>query len=169
MDRRCDAPPPYPAGVLLDLGPAHPLAATLVACWAALVTPALVRHDLAEHRLPNRLVHPGWPLAGIALVTAAIERGAAPVAALVAGVATAVALIGLALGGGLGMGDAKLAVPLAIGLALAHPARIAIAAPVALGIGAIAALVALARTRDRRARIPFGPPLLLGYWTGWLA
>ena len=155
--------------MLLDLGPAHPLAAALLACWAALVTLPLARHDFAEHRLPNRLVHPGWPLAGIALVTAAIEARALPLAALLAGVATALVLGALALGGGLGMGDAKLAAPLALGLALAHPARVAVAAVVALVLGAVIAIAMLVRTRDRRARIPFGPPLLLGYWTAWLA
>src|SRR6188768_3910265 len=76
--------------------------------YLAAVTPALVAIDLREHRLPNALVLPGYPVAGLGLVGEWIRTGQPPVIALVAGGASIVFLFALSLGGGMGMGDVKL-------------------------------------------------------------
>ncbi|RRJ86422.1 prepilin peptidase [Gulosibacter macacae] len=155
--------------MLLDTTFTYTAAALSVALWVALVTPKLVVTDLAEHRLPNDLVMPGWGVAGVALVVAWLEAGEFPLVTLLTSVAALVVLIGLGLAGGFGMGDAKLAVPLTVGLLLVHPMHAAVGALAAIVTGGVAALVTLVRRRDVSQRIPFGPWLLLGYWTGYLA
>lgn len=118
-------------------------AAGAIALWAAAVTPALVQHDLREFRLPNRLTLPGWWVAAGALAVVT------------------------PLTGGLGMGDVKLVLPLAVGLLLVHPQTALVAAMLTLCSGAIVALGTVIQQRNLRAHIPFGPPILLGYWTGY--
>jgi leader peptidase (prepilin peptidase)/N-methyltransferase len=111
--------------------------------------------DIEEHRLPNRLIG----LAALAGVCGALLAGArssvigAAVGALVAGSAVMI----VCLTRGVGMGDVKMA--FAIGLALGPLGFMA--APLAIGI---AALVAAAYGKAaRRARLPLGPSL----WFGW--
>ncbi|MBX3194706.1 MAG: prepilin peptidase [Microbacteriaceae bacterium] len=152
----------------------HP--STLAGVCLAAVTPELARVDLREHRLPNRMTVPGivvglvasglgvalsaTPGTGLAGAVLGATRGDALVP-LVAALAFGGALGVMALAGGIGMGDAKLAA--FIGLASPAPG-IALAAPVlAFLIGGVAALVVLVRA-GRGARIPFGPALLAGYW-----
>jgi leader peptidase (prepilin peptidase)/N-methyltransferase len=147
----------------LTLGPSPALVPALA---LAAVAPHLVRVDLAEHRLPNRLVvpaliagavgwglswlGPGWPTHGIPtlvpLVTAAVYGGV---------------LFVLALFGGMGMGDVKLAAA----LGLASPTLVvAVGSPLlAFVFGGVAALFVLIR-RGPSARIAFGPFLLAGYF-----
>ncbi|SJM66625.1 prepilin peptidase [Gulosibacter sp. 10] len=144
-------------------------AACLVACWVALVTPPLVRHDLAEHRLPNALVMPGWAVAATCIGLAWLSSSAFPLGALLAGAGAFLLALLAALGGGLGMGDAKLLLPLAAGLGLLGAEALLVAGLVAALSGGAAALALLLRGRGRGAKLPFGPFLLLGYWTGYLA
>jgi leader peptidase (prepilin peptidase)/N-methyltransferase len=127
--------------------------------YVAAVTPALIVIDVRDHRLPNRLVVPG-----IAVGLAAAAFGWSPVP-VVAGLAYGGFLWLLALGGGIGMGDVKLAVL----LGLASPAAgIAIgAALAAFVLGGVTASIALVR-RGRRTRIAFGPSMLGGYWVAVL-
>lgn len=136
----------------------------------AVVTGDLVRIDRREHRLPNRLVLPVYPVVLIAVVLDAAVTGMAVVPALVAGAGVFVFLLLLSLAGGMGMGDVKLGG--AIGLCLGG-----FGLPVAAGglmlafvLGAIGGVVALSR-RDAAGgggrwsrRIPFGPFLLAGFW-----
>ena len=142
--------------------------AAVPAVYLAAVTPELVRIDLREHRLPNRIVLPGLV---VGLASAALSwavAGAAPLVPLVAALATAGLLALLALGGGIGMGDVKLAA--VIGLA-SPTAAIALVAPLAAFVlgGVAASIVLLRETRAghgreaRRARLAFGPYLLAGY------
>jgi leader peptidase (prepilin peptidase)/N-methyltransferase len=130
-------------------------AGAIPAVALAAVTPELVRVDLREHRLPNRMVVPGI-VAG--LVAAVAGWSALPV---LAGVAFAGFLWLLGLRGGVGMGDVKLAAL----LGLASPTlAVAVAAPlVAFLLGGVAASTVLLR-RGRGHRIAFGPWLLAGYW-----
>jgi len=138
------------AALAFGLGPA-----TIPALYLAAVTPELVRVDLREHRLPNRMVVPGIV---VGLVACALTGSPIPV---IAALAFAGLLWVLGLAGGIGMGDVKLAALL--GLASPTPA-IAVAAPtVAFLLGGAAAFLVLA-TRGRGARIAFGPWLLAGYW-----
>lgn len=139
------------------LGPA---VATIPALYVAAVAPELTRVDLTEHRLPNRLVVPGL---GVGLVAAAgswATTGEFPLTPLVAGVAYGGMLLLLALAGGMGMGDVKLAAVL--GLASPTP-LIAMASPLlAFLAGGLVSVVVLV-ARGRGVRIPFGPFLLLGF------
>ncbi|MGO1545616.1 MAG: prepilin peptidase [Gulosibacter sp.] len=144
-------------------------AAAYVACWVALVTPTLMQLDIAEHRLPNAIVMPGWAVAATGLGLAWMLTGTFPVTALVTGVVTLVLAFLLALGGGLGMGDVKLLFPLGIGLGLQTSHAILVASLVAIMLGGVVAVITLIRHRRRKTDIPFGPFLLLGYWAGYLA
>ena len=137
-----------------------PVVAAIPALYVAAVAPELARIDVAEHRLPNRLVVPGLVVGLLAAAGEWATTGAPPVVPLVAAVAYGGLLFLFALGGGMGMGDVKLAAV----LGLASPtATVAIASPVlAFLVGGVAALVVLI-ARGRGGRIPFGPFLLAGY------
>jgi leader peptidase (prepilin peptidase)/N-methyltransferase len=129
-------------------------AATIPAIYIAAVAPELTRVDLREHRLPNRMVLPGL-VAGV--IAAALGWSLVP---LVAALAYAGLLGILAIAGGIGMGDVKLAAL----LGLASPTlAVAVAAPLAAFVlGGVAASIVLARG-GRKSRIAFGPYLLAGY------
>lgn len=137
-----------------------PVVAAIPALYVAAVAPELTRIDLAEHRLPNRLVVPGLIVGLLAAGGSWATTGVFPLVPLVAAVAYAGVLFLFALGGGLGMGDVKLAAA----LGLASPTSvIAVASPLlAFLLGGVAALVVLI-VRGRGTRIPFGPFLLAGY------
>lgn len=137
-----------------------PVVAAIPALYVAAVAPELTRIDLAEHRLPNRLVVPGLGVGLLAAAGSWVTTGIPPVVPLIAGVASGGVLFLLALTGGMGMGDVKLAAV----LGLASPtATIALASPlVAFLLGGVVALVVLI-VRGRGHRIPFGPFLLAGY------
>jgi len=144
---------------------AHPGTVALV--WAGLLGLTLAFVDAAVHRLPDRLV--GVALAGtLAALGAAVATGT-PLARLVTAVACglgaglAYLVPVLAAPGGMGFGDAKLAV--LIGLAAGwFGVRVAVygivAGVVLAGFGA-AALLALRRI-GRTDRIAFGPYMLAG-------
>jgi leader peptidase (prepilin peptidase)/N-methyltransferase len=139
------------------LGPA---VAAIPALYVAAVAPELSRIDLAEHRLPNRLVVPGLVVGLLAAAGSWVTTGTPPLMPIVAAVAYAGVLFLFALGGGMGMGDVKLAAV----LGLASPtATVAIASPLlAFLAGGVAAVVVLL-VQGRGTRIPFGPFLLAGY------
>ena len=137
-----------------------PVVAVIPALYLAAVTPELVRIDLAQHRLPNRLVVPGIAIGLAAAAGSWLTTGAPPVVPLVAGVAFAGVLFLFALADGMGMGDVKLAA--VIGLA-SPTVVIAIGAPIlAFLLGGVVGVVVLLR-RGRGTRIAFGPFLLAGY------
>jgi len=137
-----------------------PVVAAIPALYVAAVAPELTRIDLAEHRLPNRLVVPGLVVGLLGAVGSWVTTGLPPLVPLVAAVAYAGLLLLFAVGGGMGMGDVKLAAV----LGLASPTSvIALASPLfAFLLGGVAALVVLI-VRGRGTRIPFGPFLLAGY------
>jgi leader peptidase (prepilin peptidase)/N-methyltransferase len=140
--------------------------AAVPALYLAAVTPELVRIDLREHRLPNRIVLPGIVVSLAAAVLAWVATGQPPLVPLIAAAGTAGLLFLLALAGGIGMGDVKLAA--AIGLA-SPTVVIAIIAPLAAFVlGGVAASIVLVLPAGRsrgapRTRIAFGPYLLAGY------
>src|SRR5690554_2787786 len=122
-----------PVAVVLAALAVHaigPGPAAIPAVHLAAVGAELTRVDLAEHRLPNRMVVPGIA-AGLVAAVLTWAAGGEPWVALVAGVAYPALLLGFALAGGMGMGDVKLAA--AIGLASPTP-------PVALGAPVLAFL-----------------------------
>jgi leader peptidase (prepilin peptidase)/N-methyltransferase len=137
-----------------------PHVAAIPALYVAAVAPELTRIDLAEHRLPNRLVVPGLVVGLLAAAGSWATTGVFPLVPLVAAAAYGGILFLLALTGGMGMGDVKLAAVL--GLA-APTASLALASPViAFLSGGVVSLVVLV-LRGRGTRIPFGPFLLLGF------
>ncbi|HEY4225430.1 MAG TPA: prepilin peptidase [Pseudolysinimonas sp.] len=141
-----------------------PVPAMVPALAVAAVAPALVRVDLAEHRLPNRMVVPAIAAGGVGLLLSWLVLGRVSLTPLLAGAIYAGVLFVLALFGGMGMGDVKLVA--ALGLASPTPA-IAIASPLmAFLLGGIVALIVLIRS-GRGGRIAFGPYLLAG-WVGAL-
>lgn len=152
--------------VLLSLGrgPGDGASVAIVpALAAALATPVLWRADVAERRLPNALVLPTGALALGAVVVTAIVDGAWPLGVVISSGITAVFFLVLSIGGGMGMGDVKLAVVLATVLALVRVDAVIAAALVAFFSGGAAALIVHLRSRQRS--IPFGPFLLVGFWT----
>jgi leader peptidase (prepilin peptidase)/N-methyltransferase len=146
------------AVAVLSLGSSSSLVGPLA---LAAVTPPLARVDLAEHRLPNRMVVPAL-LAGVAgLGLSWLGSGVPPVVPVVAGAAYAGLLFVFALFGGVGMGDVKLAA--ALGLASPTLTIAALSPLLAFLAGGAVAVVVLIR-RGPGARIAFGPFLLAGYF-----
>ena len=146
------------AVAVLALGPDPAL---LPAFALAALAPPLARTDVAELRLPNRLVVTAL-LAGLGgLGVTWLAAGSAPQVPLLAAVGYAGFLLVLALLGGMGMGDVKLAAA----LGLASPTLpLAVLSPLlAFLLGGLVSLVVLIR-RGRGGRIAFGPFLLAGYF-----
>jgi leader peptidase (prepilin peptidase)/N-methyltransferase len=136
--------------------------ALVPALAVAVVTPVLWRVDVTERRLPNVLVYPCGVLTAGALTTSVLVHAEAATAALLIVGCTGLVFAVLSIGGGMGMGDAKLAVVLSGVLALARPDAGVLAAIVAFVSGGVVGLVVLLRVRARS--IPFGPFLLVGFW-----
>jgi len=175
-----------------DAGPA-----AVGAFYVAAVTAALVQYDLRQRRLPDALVLPGLAFAALGAVWSSLSgsSGVAVVAtAIVCGLGVLLAFLALASGGGLGMGDVKLAALLATvlgalvagrgppageGVVSAAVDAAAVGAVVAwvlasLVLGGIAAgLVLRSRVRPpggASPELPFGPVLLVTFWAvalGW--
>jgi leader peptidase (prepilin peptidase) / N-methyltransferase len=151
-------------GAVVAVGPRPALVALL---WLAVVTPRLVAVDIAEHRLPDRLVLPGWPVALAAALLEGVAGGTPALVAAAAGVGYGALLLLLHLAGGMGLGDVKLAPVLGLTAAAASPAA-AVASPVlAFLAGGVLAVGVLLRD-GAGASIPFGPAMLLGAWAAVL-
>jgi leader peptidase (prepilin peptidase)/N-methyltransferase len=148
--------------------PDQPVFALLPLLYLAAVTPALAAIDVAEHRLPNALVLPGYPVAALGLAGEWIRTGQVPAVALVAGAASTVFLLALSAGGGMGMGDVKLAGVLGLTAGMLGVTPAVVSPLAAFVLGGIVAVV-LATRRGRGARLPFGPFLLAGFWIAVVA
>jgi leader peptidase (prepilin peptidase)/N-methyltransferase len=143
--------------VIVAFGPA---AAALPGLYLAATTPQLVRVDLAHRRLPDRMTLPGIAVGVVAVVVEALAAGAVPWVPILAAAILTVVFLGLALAGGMGLGDVKLVA--VIGLA-SPTLPIAVLAPLAAFLlGGVVSVVVLVR-HGRGARMPFGPFLLAGY------
>jgi len=135
--------------------------------YLAVIAIVLTAIDLAEHRLPDRIVLPSyWVAAGLLAVASAA-----------AGDWTGMARAGLglvAMGGfyfllaminpaGLGFGDVKLAGLLGAYLGWLGWPEVVIGAIGGFVLGGVLSLVLVAvRLADRKTPIPFGPFMLLG-------
>ncbi|MCL6554301.1 MAG: prepilin peptidase [Firmicutes bacterium] len=114
--------------------------------------------DLDHQLILNWLTYPG--VAAGLLLAAALGR-LVPAVVAGAGAGAVILLIVVASRGGMGMGDAKLAV--LIGVFLASPATTAVALFLAFVAGGLVGVALLAlRVRGRKDPIPFGPFLALG-------
>ena len=146
------------AGSLLGARP------TLIGfAWLAVVTPRLVAIDVDEHRLPDAIVLPGYPVVLAAVLLEAWGSGGSALPAVLAGIACGLVLLLLHLAGGLGFGDVKLAPLLGALATAAVPGAGPLWLVLAFLVGGVAAAVVLVR-RGPGARMPFGPPMLLAAW-----
>jgi leader peptidase (prepilin peptidase)/N-methyltransferase len=154
------------AVLAVRLGPSPRLPALLLAALPALLL-ALI--DLRCRRLPDRLVAVlavtgGLPLAALAPAKA----GTAVLAAVV--VCTAYGILACLPGGGLGLGDVKLAAALALILGFAGwPAVLAGVLTPHLLNGPIAVFLLVTRRAGGKSPLPFGPALLAGALIGLTA
>ncbi|MCB5910376.1 prepilin peptidase [Streptomyces pinistramenti] len=130
--------------------------------WIALLGSALLLIDSAVHRLPDALTLPA-AVGTLALLTLAASRGEHGSLPRALAVATAAgALFVLFALGGMGLGDAKLAVSLGALLGW-HSWQAAILALVlSYLLGAMVAVVLLIRRRHRKSTLAFGPFLIVG-------
>ncbi len=135
--------------------------------WLAAVTPRLIAVDTTQLRLPDRIVLPGYPVALAAVVLTDAAGGTPVGVAVPIAVGTGLVLLLLHVGGGMGLGDVKLAPVLGLVAAAVSPGA-GVAAPVlAFLVGGVVAAVLLVR-RGPGAAMPFGPSMLLGGWAAVL-
>jgi leader peptidase (prepilin peptidase)/N-methyltransferase len=149
----------------------HLRPAAVLLVWLACITPSLVRIDLAEHRLPNRIVLPALALAVPLGVLDAIVVGRMPIEPLLTGLLVGGALYACAAFGGLGMGDVKLGALLGVTVGCFGVAAVLPFAVVSICSAGVVGAIVVVATRSAggsagwRTRIPFGPFLLLGCWS----
>jgi leader peptidase (prepilin peptidase)/N-methyltransferase len=141
------------------LGPSPRLPVLLLAAVPALLL-ALI--DLRCRRLPDRLVAALGITAGVPLAFAAQGKVGTALFAFVT-VLAAYGILAILPGGGLGLGDVKLAAVLALILGFAGwPAVIAGVVTPHLINGPIALFLLVTKRIDRKRPLPFGPALLAG-------
>ena len=135
------------------------------------VSVALALIDLDTHTLPNAIVYPSAAVLAVALLGASVADGdLSPFLRGLVGAAVlggAYLVLALAVPGGMGLGDVKLAVVLGLVLAYLGWGPLAVGAFGAFLVGGTVAIVLLALGRvRRRGGIPFGPSMLVGAWIG---
>lgn len=159
----------------------HGTGASLVAALVTLIaflylmaiSVALALIDIDTHTLPNALTYPSYLVLGVLLAVASAFSGDwdALVRALIgAAILGAVYLVlAIAVPGGMGLGDVKLAGVLGLALAYLGWGPLAIGGFGAFLVGGVFALVLMVSGRATwRGGIPFGPSMLIGAWIGVL-
>lgn len=137
--------------------------------WFASVTLALILTDLDHHRIPNRILYPGFVVGTVLLAIGALLDGE-PGRLMSAGVGAVgyfaiLLLVALITRGGFGFGDVKLAALLGLFAGYVGLGSALVAFFLGIFIGGVVAVVLLAlRRRDRKAEIAFGPPMIVGAW-----
>lgn len=150
----------FPAAALgAGLDPVE--AVRLAVCGGALAAAAIV--DLAERRIPNSLTIPAL----LVLLAVWVASGA-PIGQVATGLALAVALLALSMfvPAAIGMGDAKLALVIAFGLADKAALTVAVALMLA---GVVAAASLLIGTAGRTGTLPLAPFFAAGALIALLA
>lgn len=150
--------------------------------YLAVVTIPLVRIDWKTHKLPNIWVMPGFVAIAVAWIGVWVSTGEYPLIPAISAAGYFSFMFILSSGGGMGMGDVKLAGVLG-GTAGLISVPVAILSPVLAFIaGGVASLVVLIATFAKRTelpfkqawavtkdtKIPFGPFMLLGFWAAML-
>jgi leader peptidase (prepilin peptidase)/N-methyltransferase len=139
--------------------------------YLAAVGVTLTLIDLDVQRLPDLIVLPSYPIALVLLLVPTLVTGqwGALLRGVLAGFVLFTLYLGLALvspgGGGLGMGDVKLAglLGLLLGWLGWGPVVVSVLAAFLTG-GVLALLLLLARRANRSSHIAFGPSMILGAW-----
>ncbi len=134
----------------------------LPALYLAVVTPTLCATDVVDRRLPNAVVLPGYLAAAAGMLGTWATTGVPPLFAAATGATYFVLLYVLAIAGGMGMGDVKLAGVLGLAAGLLGPTAALVAPAAAFLLGGVAAVVGT--RRGGATSIPFGPYLLAGFW-----
>ncbi len=121
----------------------------------------------ARHRiLPNRIIYPSLPVsAAVVLVGDLLDQGVGLPRGLLGAAAYAgpLFLLALAVPGGMGMGDVKLAALIGLVLGAVSLSHVAVAAAAGILLGGVGALMAVVVLRmGRKQQIPFGPFLAGG-------
>ncbi len=142
--------------------------------FLAAVGASLVVIDLAEHRLPNWLTLPAYPVAGALLGLASIaEDDSAAAWRALGGMVILIAFYDLVVRinpAGMGYGDVKFAGVLGLYLGWAGWDALVVGTLAAFSTGALAGLVLLATRRARlSSSIAFGPFMLVGAVVGIVA
>jgi leader peptidase (prepilin peptidase)/N-methyltransferase len=123
--------------------------------------------DVRRHRLPHVTTGALWSSCGTLFVIESVHSGRSVhlIEAMSSGLAVSAAmlLIALAAPGQLGLGDVHFAGAVAFTLGWLRWEIAAVAVVIALAIQWIWTLIAVARTRDRKIALPFGPALF-GAW-----
>lgn len=136
----------------------------------AMAALAIIRCDMLEHRIPNRLVLPATGAVAVLLTgSAAAGVGAEPlVRAALGGVLLGLFYLVLwGAGRGMGGGDVKLALLVGLFTAWHGWGAFVVGAAAAFMLGGVAALTLVATRRARGdTRIAFGPFMLLGACAG---
>ncbi|MFZ6991689.1 prepilin peptidase [Curtobacterium sp. RRHDQ66] len=137
------------------------------------ISVALALIDLDTHRLPNAIVYPSAVVLLVLFAVASALTG--DWGALARGLLGAVVLGGgylalaVAVPGGMGLGDVKLAVVLGLVLAYLGWGPLAVGAFGAFVVGGTVAISLIILRRARwRGGLPFGPSMLVGAWLGIL-
>lgn len=177
--------PSLAPAIVLSLAPAIVLGGGLV--WAAVVSWSVVVSDVRRRVIPNRVMAPAL-IAVPVLFTVAVglsawqsremsgtlpQHGVLPLhvgalwSGLLGGVVLAVVHLGLAMVGGLGGGDVKLALLLGIVLGfIGGWEAVWWGAMLAWSCAGVVAVVSrVPREPDRTVGIPFAPYLVAGSWT----
>ena len=137
--------------------------------WFVSVTVTLILTDLDHHRIPNRILYPGFVVGLVLLAIGSWVDGDVeqmlPALAGAVGYFSILLLVALATRGGFGFGDVKLAALLGLfaGYVGLGSALVAFFLGIFIG-GLVAILLLVARRRDRKAEIAFGPPMIVGAW-----
>jgi leader peptidase (prepilin peptidase)/N-methyltransferase len=135
------------------------------------VSVALSLIDLDTHRLPNAIVYPAGVV--LLLLLSVVSAVSGDWGALLRGLLGAVVLGGaylilaLAVPGGMGLGDVKLAVVLGLVLAYLGWGPLAVGAFGGFLVGGTVAIALVLAGRARMGSgVPFGPSMLVGAWVG---
>jgi len=145
----------------------------VVLLYLMAITVALALIDVDTHRLPDKIVLPAYGVLAV-LLTATSAASGDWWALARAGIGMLVLLavyfaLAVAVPGGMGMGDVKLAGVLGLVLAYLGWGPLAVGAFGGFALGAIFAIGLLAARRAKRGSgIPFGPWMLAGAWLGIL-
>lgn len=159
------------AGAVTDGSTTAHLTVAIALLYLMSISVALTLIDLDVHRLPNAITYPSAVVLAVLLVIASALGG--DWGALWRGVLGAAGLglfylvLAVAVPGGMGLGDVKLAVILGFVLAYLGWGPLAVGAFGAFLVGGIFAVVLLLTGRARwRGGVPFGPAMLAGAWIG---
>ena len=148
---------------------------TMVAfLYFAAISVALALIDLDTHRLPNSIVLPAYPVAGVLLTAAALTAGAPErlLTMAVGGLSLFAAYFAMAslYRGGMGFGDVKLAGVIGLFLGWLGWGPLAVGAFGAFLLGGLFSLMlVMTRRATGRTAIPFGPWMIVGAWVGIFA